>query len=205
MSDGNWWSNFAKDQYGNSVQLDEESGMYKPKGFGALFWSQLTDDADEISIQKGKQKTAGARRAKQEGVPVSELNLTGTESIYDVDGKIVGYKQAQKKQAGQTSHRRTIEAATAPLAMELKSQSQNLAADRDIRTKQFALQMEQLRNDRVDRMMQQADELEYRRQRDRKEDIRYNENIERMDRKDRRQSIQTLVQGLASLGAAFAL
>jgi hypothetical protein len=39
---------------------------------------------------------------------------------------------------------------------------------------------------------------------DRKEDLRYNESIERMDRKDRQASINTLVQGLAALGAAFA-
>ena len=35
-------------------------------------------------------------------------------------------------------------------------------------------------------------------------DQRYNEQIERQDRKDRQASIQTLVAGLAHLGAAFA-
>ena len=60
-------------------------------------------------------------------------------------------------------------------------------------------------NDRADAKEARADELEYRRMQDRKEDLRYNESIERMDRKDRQQSIQTLVAGLANLGAAFAL
>ena len=65
--------------------------------------------------------------------------------------------------------------------------------------------MEQLRNDRADAKEQLKHyELEYRRMQDRKEDLRYNENLERMDRKDRQASINTLVQGLAALGAAFA-
>ena len=59
--------------------------------------------------------------------------------------------------------------------------------------------------DRADAREAKASELEYMKMRDRKEDRRYNENIERMDRKDRQQSIQTLVAGLANLGAAFAL
>ena len=62
----------------------------------------------------------------------------------------------------------------------------------------------QLRNERADSKEQQALELDYRRMQDRKEDLRYNESIERMDRKDRQASINTLVQGLTALGAAFA-
>ena len=69
---------------------------------------------------------------------------------------------------------------------------------------QNSTQMEMLRNERADAKEQQALELDYRRMQDRKEDLRYNENIERMDRKDRQASINTLVQGLAALGAAFA-
>ena len=69
---------------------------------------------------------------------------------------------------------------------------------------QNATQLEMLRNERADARDARADELEYRRMQDRKEDLRYNENLERMDRKDRQASINTLVQGLAALGAAFA-
>ena len=69
---------------------------------------------------------------------------------------------------------------------------------------QNSTQMEMLRNERADAKEQQVLELDYRRMQDRKEDLRYNESIERMDRKDRQASINTLVQGLAALGAAFA-
>ena len=82
--------------------------------------------------------------------------------------------------------------------------------------KLIAYQMEQGRLDRVDarkeRLLDRADardaraqELQLMMMRDRKEDRRYNESIERQNRKDRQASIQTLVAGLANLGAAFAL
>ena len=56
----------------------------------------------------------------------------------------------------------------------------------------------------ADRKDERAMDREDRRARERKEDLRYNESIDRADRKDRRQSMQTLVAGLANLGAAFA-
>ena len=49
-----------------------------------------------------------------------------------------------------------------------------------------------------------AADLEYQRSRDRKADQQYNERMEQLDRKDRRQGISSLAAGLAALGAAFA-
>ena len=48
-------------------------------------------------------------------------------------------------------------------------------------------------------------QLEYQKLRDRKADMQYNERMEMLDRKDRRQAMQSLAAGLASLGAAFAM
>ena len=50
-----------------------------------------------------------------------------------------------------------------------------------------------------------ADELEFRRMEARREDQRYNERMEQLDRKDRRQAMSSIAAGLASLGAAFAM
>ena len=66
-------------------------------------------------------------------------------------------------------------------------------------------QMEMALLDRADAKDQRAAELAYQKLRDRKEDMRYNERMEQLDRKDRRQAMQSLAAGLASLGAAFAL
>jgi len=49
------------------------------------------------------------------------------------------------------------------------------------------------------------DNLEYQRSRDRREDMRYNESLERLDRKDRRTAISSATAGLAALAAAFAI
>ena len=56
-----------------------------------------------------------------------------------------------------------------------------------------------------DRTNTRKDDLLFRKEEARREDMRYNERIEELDRKDRRQNMQNLAMGLASLGAAFAL
>ena len=58
-----------------------------------------------------------------------------------------------------------------------------------------------LRRDALDR--KERAEMEDRRLR--REDMRYNESIERANRKDRRMAMQSLAGGLAALGAAFAI
>lgn len=50
-----------------------------------------------------------------------------------------------------------------------------------------------------------AAELTYQKMRDRKADLQYNERMEQLDRKDRRQAMSAIAAGLASLGAAFAM
>ena len=57
----------------------------------------------------------------------------------------------------------------------------------------------------ADRTATRKDDLLFRKEEARREDMRYNERIEELDRKDRRQNMQNLAMGLASLGAAFAL
>ena len=52
---------------------------------------------------------------------------------------------------------------------------------------------------------QRAAELEIRKMEMDREDARYNESLDRQDRKDRKANIAALVQGIASLGAAFAM
>ena len=69
---------------------------------------------------------------------------------------------------------------------------------------QFALQYQRgLASDKANTEAR-LDDLQYRRSQDRRDDMRYNENIARLDRKDRKESLNTLITGLAQLGAAFA-
>ena len=86
-------------------------------------------------------------------------------------------------------------------AAQLKLQTDQMLAT----NKRLDNQMEMALLDRADAKEQRALELEYQKSRDRKEDIRYNERMEQLDRKDRRMAMQNLAAGLASLGAAFAM
>ena len=97
-------------------------------------------------------------------------------------------------------------------ADQLRLQTNQLAAtnkrlDNQLATtnKRLDNQMEMAYLDRADAKEARAAELEYMKIRDRKEDMRYNERMEQLDRKDRRMAMQNLAAGLASLGAAFAL
>ena len=59
--------------------------------------------------------------------------------------------------------------------------------------------------ERLDLLRQQSNNLEYQRSRDRREDMRYNEELARLDRKDRKAAISSATAGLAALAAAFAI
>lgn len=192
---------YAEKQYSDGIK-ENDQGRASNGGLGAFLWQQFVD---EDKLKAEKQKTYNTQTALAQNVNLSDLNVGPNASTYDVKGAAISKREEKAKEASATTHTRNIEAATAPLALELQSQNLNASEDRDIRNKQFAIQQQQLRNDRADALDARAEDREYRRSQDRKDDLRYNENIERMDRKDRKQSIQTLVQGLASLGAAFAL
>ena len=193
--------NYIEDIYRGTIKADED-GVYR--GTGALSFL-LNPFVDEDKLSSSKQQAAVRRQASALGEDINDLNLGADATVYDVQGAVSKKDRQRTKEAGETAHTRALETTMAPITAQLASQNLNAAEERDIRTKQFNLQMEQLRNDRIDAKEARADELEYARMRDRKEDLRYNESIERMDRKDRQQAIQTLVAGLANLGAAFAL
>ena len=94
---------------------------------------------------------------------------------------------------------------------ERERQAEMFRASRTDVANQMALTREQMAQTAKDRLLDRADareakaaELEYAKIRDRKADQQYNERMEQLDRKDRRQGISSLAAGLAALGAAFA-
>ena len=94
---------------------------------------------------------------------------------------------------------------------ERERQAEMFQASRTDVANQMALTREQMAQTSKDRLLDRADareakaaELEYAKIRDRKADMQYNERMEQLDRKDRRQAMSSIAAGLASLGAAFA-
>ena len=175
-----------------------EDGQVSGRGLGAWF---LNPFVDEQKLNEGKQEVLGRQKAEAAGVDYDKLGLDGSENLSTVGGKIVGYKEKKASDASETSFKREM----APLVMAQKESTAARIQQGKRSDNQFTIQMEQLRNDRADAKDQRALDLELRRDELAREDMRYNERIDRESRRDRKQSIQTLVQGLASLGAAFAL
>lgn len=70
---------------------------------------------------------------------------------------------------------------------------------------QLQMQQNNIAEERAIRAETRADDLSLRREQMSREDHRYSQQMERYDKRKRQDSIQAMVAGLASLGAAFAL
>jgi hypothetical protein len=198
---------FLTDRILDSSVTDRVSGGEKADWLWGGLGNIMGIDSEGIvdDAYKTGQKTKAGKVVAGSGFSESELSKYGDLSTPEgVQGAVSGATRARNLSDTSTQHTQGIERAMAPVNAGLQSQAQQLQAQLQQSGQQFQVQMEQLRNDRADSKDARADELEYRRMQDRKEDLRYNENIDRMDRKDRQASINTLVQGLTALGAAFA-
>jgi len=120
---------------------------------------------------------------------LTSLGYTGDVSKYTSKGGLAGAIRTQREaNERQTSQRQAIDAHYTPTAID-----ERMTRDRRYYDQQKA--NAQLR----------LDTLEATARGERREDMRYNERLEREAKKDRRAAMQNLVAGLASLGAAFAV
>ena len=87
------------------------------------------------------------------------------------------------------------------LQLQLQQGNQNM----QLMTARMAQNNNQFLAQMADTKDQRAAELEIRKMEMDREDARYNESLDRQERKDRKANIAALVQGIASLGAAFAM
>lgn len=180
----------VQDWYKETIQEDTD-GNYRGKGLWSAF---LKNFVDEEAIEQGVQKSAVEGLVVNSGEDPTKITLGPRATKNQAQGQINTIQRDRAAQSKKTDFTNTMTATMAPIAAQLQTNNN-----------QFKLQFEQMRNDRADAKDAKALELEYMRMRDNKDDRRYNESVERADRKDRQQSIQTLVAGLANLGAAFAI
>ena len=94
---------------------------------------------------------------------------------------------------------------TARTTQELQFNNPNAVYQRNKEDRRYNDTQRMLIQDRIDAREDKNLQFEYQKMRDRKDDQRYNERMEQLDRKDRKMAMQSIVAGLASLGAAFAL
>ena len=204
---------WAEEQY-KGTQTVGDDGKVDGRGLGAFFWQQFVNE-DELN--RGTQRITNTRAALAGGEDIDDLDgIDDTSSVYDVQGAVKRKGRQRDSEAEETRHTRGIETAMAPVTAELQAQSKRLEAQltesREQRAADLELARQKLQQSNNLQLLQLAEtkdariqQLQYQKMRDRKEDVQYNERMEKLDRKDRRTAVQNMVAGLASLGAAFAL
>jgi len=153
---------------------------YKPT-FGDKFWGR----ADE-----GQKVLDDVQEAKTRELVKDKVELAG--GTYR-PGMTVGeagalIQELNRKNTRQETKDAATDAYYLPQAVE----------ERRVRDERYYNQQAENKQLRLDQLRRED-------RRERKEDQRYNERLQLEAKKDRRLAMQTLAQGIASLGAAFAL
>ena len=187
-------------QYRNTQT--NRDGKVEGRGLGAAFWQNFVD---EDALNQGAQRSANQRTATRLGENLADLNLSSDATTLDVEGAVITRGRERTNTKENQQFQRSMTAAMAPIQAQLadnaaaREASNALEQQRMTQSNNLALLQLQQNNQNSIR------QLEYRKLRDRKADMQYNERMEMLDRKDRRQAMQSLAAGLASLGAAFAM
>ena len=188
----NWLQGWMRDRITGSLTEDRR-GDYQPGfleniggGLVGLDAGKIADDEQEFDTNEDAKKVLKGTGKSRQQLGLGEGMLTPEQ----VRGAYSEYTEKRSDDKDKTNHQRSMEPLTAQLALtrEQGNQTHSLAL----------MQM-------ADNKDARAADLERERRRERKDDIRYNERMDQLDRKDRRMMQQTLAAGLASLGAAFAL
>lgn len=179
-----------------------KDGKVEGRGLGAFLWQQFVD---EDALNKGAQKSANQRTATRLGENLGDLNLGSDATTLDVEGAVISKGRDRERKQGDRDFNRSMTAAMAPIQAQLADNAQ-------ARNAELSLAREKLSQSNNLAMLQLADskdariaELQYQKMRDRKTDQQYNERMEMLDRKDRKQAMSSLAAGIAALGAAFAI
>lgn len=207
-----WAPQFLQDWVRDNAVRNRQEDIHTPGEYNATAWDNFvggvvgvdTEGAVDKHTQTVKNQavdevlTAGGETRESLGLGPNATRGEATAAIVQA-GRT---RQAEEKK---TDFQNTMTATMAPLTAQLASQNNQFNATmqrtlaQDARNYQLQLQTA------ADNKEARADELEYQRMRDRKADQQYNERMEQLDRKDRRQALSSLAGGLAALGAAFAL
>ena len=188
----NFLQGWMRDRITGSLTEDRR-GDYKSGLLESIGGSLVGLDADKIASDEQAFDTnkEAEKVLKGTGKSRQQLGLTSDNLTPEqVRGAYSEYTEKRTDDKETTAHNRSLTAGREQLALtrEQGNQAHSLAL----------MQM-------ADNKDARAADLEYQKSRDRKDDIRYNERMEQLDRKDRMMMQQTLAAGLASLGAAFAL
>ena len=200
---------WIEEQYRGTQSLGSD-GRTEGRGFGALFWKQFVD---EEKLNREAQRTLNQQTAISRGENLSDLTgVDENSSIYDVQGAVATTQRERAAKARDKEHNRSldgtrlqIQASNDQLTAQLAAQAGQNAVTNKRLDNQLIMQQNNIAEDRAIRAEARADDLALRREQMERADHRYAQEMERYDKRKRQDSIQAMVAGLASLGAAFAL
>ena len=145
------------------------------------------EDKDKKTVQEQRDYTTSQTELAQKPV-LKQLEETAKTNAGQLE-----LSRQQLVQQGKKSDQQ--------MQLQLQQGNQNM----QLLTAQMAQSNNQFLAQMADSKDQRAAELEIRKMEMDREDARYNEGLDRQDRRDRKANIAALVQGVASLGAAFAM
>ena len=186
-NDPGWWNNMI----GSLTNATDE---------GTQEWTTATQNQSTKLKYKDRLEALGGKfvpgmtpgDAEAEITRLTDLR-TDTRWAEGPQGKLFAAETKQREEANRLA-REKLQAEIE----NLKSTNKRLGKKDDQAFQLGVLQLQQSQQNSIN-------QLEYQKIRDRQEDQRYNERMEQLDRKDRRSAIQSMVSGIAALGAAFAM
>ena len=166
------------------------------------FGSQLSlYGGAEVGLGEDKGTVAARLLKRKEAYEKEQRTKARNEEYNAPEAREARRLQAEQFAAGRTDVANQMALTRAEMAQGTSRFNQTMSRQLSQDAKAHQLQLMQFAETRE----QKANDLEYQKMRDRKADMQYNERMETLDRKDRRQAMSSIAAGLASLGAAFAM
>ena len=167
--------------------------------------SNTYDDAGALTRtalkSRGLQPTyAGVTRKSEQQIRDAQADDAARLAAYSQLAGTKGYKPGLVSDSADVIQ---INTATRNLLEEEEQRKIDKAEDR--RLDEIRRSDQRYDTERADRLAERADALQFQRDQLLREDMRYNERLEREERNRRQESIMAMMSGLASLGAAFAM
>jgi hypothetical protein len=186
---------------------DPVTGKVKATFMDGLFGrSQSELDTAQTQMETTQSRAGGKRYAEESGYTAAELGLDFDKtSTGAVKSKIRLLEESRQSDRDRVNHSRSLE----PTRMTLAANSQQLNAQIERDRLKFNYMEGRDANIRAENKAERLDDkAEQRRERldllDR-QDHRYAQEMQRYDKRRQTETIQGLMGGLASLGAAFAM
>ena len=200
---------WLEEQYRGTQQTGSD-GRISGKGLGAFLWQQFVD---EDKINRSSQKDLNTQTAIGLGEDITDLEgITDSSSALDVKGAAIkrGRERDKETKVDDRTYADSVRESgqkpvMAQIAAQTKASSEQTALLREQGNNTIEMTRLQMAQSNKDRLADRADARDARAD-DRMMQLEMYERADRKEEKNRRrESIQALVAGLSSLGAAFAV